>query len=270
MSPQFWAPDGWAWGIVKIRDHPGLRYGVVSPNGMSAGEIVIMTGHGETAEGWFETARWLVDQDYSVWVLEAAGQGGSGRYGEPRDVAQAPDFTADMDGVRALVAGIIRPKTRNPVSVIASGAAAPAAIAALSHGMPAWALILSAPGDGAFPAGGAGWSRPKSTTGLTVRQREQLGWMIANPDLRMGGAARTWRTAWARLAEETRSPVIRARFAGQVLIVGPRAAAADCAGFRQCETRQIASNVPYQVASDSIVEAWRRAVLDGLMPDHAP
>ena len=194
MSPQFWAPDGWAWGIVKIRDHPGLRYGVVSPNGMSAGEIVIMTGHGETAEGWFETARWLVDQDYSVWVLEAAGQGGSGRYGEPRDVAQAPDFTADMDGVRALVAGIIRPKTRNPVSVIASGAAAPAAIAALSHGMPARALILSAPGDGAFPAGGAGWSRPKSTTGLTVRQREQLGWMIVNPDLRMGGAARTWRT----------------------------------------------------------------------------
>jgi len=270
LSRQFWAPDGWGWGVVQITDRPPLRYGVVTPPGMSAGQIIIMTGYGETAEGWFETARFLVDNDYSVWVLEAAGQGGSGRYGEPHDQGQAPDFTADIEGVRALSAKVIRPKATSPISLIASGTAAPAAIEALSQGLPAKALILSFPEDVAVPAGGGGWTRPTNLSALNLRQREQLGWMIANPDLRMGAPNRQWRTAWAQAQASAVSPVVRARLSGQVLVVSPTARPLDCSGFRQCKTRQIAANVPYQLADNATLAVWRRAVLEGLDADHAP
>ncbi|MEI7932687.1 MAG: alpha/beta hydrolase, partial [Alphaproteobacteria bacterium] len=130
LSAKYWAPEGWGWGVLRVNGKPSLRYGVASPPGMSAGQIIIMTGYGETAEGWFETARFLVDKDYSVWVLEAAGQGGSDRYDGPRDQGQAPDFEADVEGVRALSAAVIRPRPSAPISVIASGTAAPAAITA--------------------------------------------------------------------------------------------------------------------------------------------
>lgn len=270
LSRQFWAPDGWAWGVVQIKGRPSLRYGVVTPPGMSAGQVIIMTGYGETAEGWFETARFLVDHDYSVWVLEAAGQGGSGRYGAPHDQGQAPDFTADIEGVRALSAAVIRPRSTSPVSLIASGTAAPAAIVALSQGLSARALILSSPGDAAVPRGAGGWTRPANLSALSLRQREQLGWMIANPDLRMGGPNQQWRTAWSQAQANAVSPVVRARFSGDVLVVSPTAKPLHCSGFRQCKTRQIAASVPYQLADDATLQAWRRAVLEGLGADHGP
>ena len=30
LSPRFWAPDGWAWGLLKVGDAPAQRYGVSS------------------------------------------------------------------------------------------------------------------------------------------------------------------------------------------------------------------------------------------------
>ncbi|MEI7932957.1 MAG: hypothetical protein WCI21_07885 [Alphaproteobacteria bacterium] len=136
--------------------------------------------------------------------------------------------------------------------------------------MPARALILSGPGDTSVPAGAAGWTRPADLSAMSQRQREQLGWMIANPDLRMGAPNRQWRTAWAQAQTNAQSPVIRARFSGQVLVISPAAGPLDCTGFVHCHTRAIAAQTPYQMADDSTLNAWRGLVLNALSADHAP
>ncbi len=268
LAPRFWAPDGWAWGLVRMRGKPALRYGVVAPPGMNAGQVVIMTGYGETAEGWFETARDLVARDYSVWVIEAAGQGGSGRYKAPRDLGRAPDFEADIDCVRALVGGIMRPKAGESISLIASGAAAPAAIAAVARGLPVRNLVLSHPGDAAVPAGQAGWVRPKDTASMTQRQRDQLGWVLANPDLRMGGPTPGWRAAWSSLNSQTASAGFRSRVKAEVTILSPDAKSRDCAGFIHCRPDAIASIPAYQLGEDSARQTWLVALLSAVAPDH--
>ena len=268
LSPRYWAPDGWGWGVVRLRGKPALRYGVAAPPGMSTGEVIIMTGYGETAEGWFETARDLVALNYSVWVIEAAGQGGSGRYKLPRDLGRAQDFEADIEGVRALTVGVIRPKPSRPVTLIASGSAAPAAIAALARGLPAASLILSAPGDAAVPKSAGPWVRPADPSALTVRQRAQSGWMIANPDLRMGGPSPGWRTAWSKLASETSASVTRVRINSQVLVLTPEASAQGCASFKHCRLVAITARGPYLLEADTAHGAWLSAVLSALAGDH--
>ena len=78
LAERFYPPEGWAWGFVRIGEAPDQRYGVAAPNGVPRAEILILPDYGETAETWFETVRDLNHRGFAVWVLEGAGQGGSG------------------------------------------------------------------------------------------------------------------------------------------------------------------------------------------------
>ncbi|MCC7265923.1 MAG: alpha/beta hydrolase [Caulobacteraceae bacterium] len=194
-------PEGWAWGFLQVGEAPVQRYGVAAPPGAPRGEILILPDPGDSAEMWFETARDLGLRGHTVWVLEAPGQGGSGRYGLSGPPRGAAGEEA-VRGVRAMLDGVIRPESR-PVAVLADRRAAAVALAALA-GRPAAGLILSAPapeGEGGLAGrlgiGGEGWSRrtpddvADKLTHDAARGGVRNAWKLANPDLRRPAAPLT-------------------------------------------------------------------------------
>ena len=221
LGPRFWAPEGWAWGLIKLGDAPAQRYGVSSTATAPKASILILTGYGETAEAWFETARDLNALGYSVWVLERAGQGGSERYTGPRDLVNVPDFDGDIATTKTLARAIAQGSDA-PLVVLGSGVGGLVAVATIERGAPVDALVLSAPdlkpagglsdwqgrlakvGLGRLPPGpGYGWDREgpdafkAGLTGDRFRGAVQKQWQTANPDLRMGQPSLGWRAAFA-------------------------------------------------------------------------
>ncbi len=221
LSPRFWAPDGWAWGLLKVGDAPAQRYGVSSTPITPQAQILILSGYGESAEVWFETARDLNVRGYSVWVLERSGQGGSERYVQPRDLGHAPSFKDDIAAVKTLSRMITAAAPDAPLILMGHAEGALVAIAAVEQGAPAEGLILSSPalagdglvdssrtwlvrvGLGRLPSGwGQGWKRyapDARARGLTAdrwRGAVQLAWQTTNPDLRMGGKSLGWLAAF--------------------------------------------------------------------------
>lgn len=217
LSPRFWAPEGWAWGLLKIGDAPAQRYGVSSTPITPQAQVLILTGYGESAEVWFETARDLNARGYSVWVLERAGQGGSERYVLPRDLGHVPDFRTDIRAVKTLARMMIASAPGAPIIILGHADGGLVAIAAVEQGAPAEGLILSSPsfagadpvdsgkaalvraGLGRLPAAmNTGWSREgpdaraQGLTGDVWRGAVGKAWQTANPDLRMGGPSLGW------------------------------------------------------------------------------
>ncbi len=241
LGPRFWAPEGWAWGLIGVGDAPVQRYGVSSTVGTPRGNILILSDDREIAEAWFETARDLNTMGYSVWVLERAGQGGSARYsGGPRDLIHAPTFDDDVAATKALARSIVTADSETPLTVVGQGVGALIALRAVQTGAPAAALVLSSPnlkpdgalpgwpqwlmklGAGRLPAGvGQGWKRegPDDFKAGRTQDRQrgavQLAWQTANPDLRMGGHSLGWTAGFAALAKaaegrlsSTRTPTL--------------------------------------------------------------
>lgn len=222
LSPRFWPPEGWAWGVIAVGEAPAQRYGVSSTAGAPAANILILAGYGESAEAWFETARDLNARGYGVWVLERTGQGGSARHVLPRDLGHAPDFEGDIAAVKALARMIRQASPETPLVVLGHSVGGLVALAAAEGGLPADSLILSAPafaegaapswlvkaGLGRLPARwGEGWTREGPdgrAQGLTTdrwRGAVVRAWQTANPDLRMGGQSLGWRAAFAETSE---------------------------------------------------------------------
>lgn len=270
LAPRFWAPQGWSWGLIKLKGEPAMRYGVAAPGGADKGDLVILTGHGETAEGWFETVRALVGEGYTVWVLESVGEGGSARYRAPRDLAYAPDFDANIDGLRALAAQVVRGGNKRPLFILASGSAAPAALAAVARGLPAKTVILSSPlgAEAANALSGERWHRPAEDADLRPRPAAQQAWMLANPDLRMAGVTRGWKRAYGKLLKATTATAARASVGARVLILAPDPAPDACAALAACRTLAIDADGPYPLAADPARSAWFSAVTGALAPDH--
>jgi lysophospholipase len=217
LGPRFWAPEGWAWGLVKVGEAPAQRYGVSSTSITPQAQILILSGYGESAEAWFETARDLNALGYSVWVLERAGQGGSERYVLPRDLGHAPGFEDDIAAVRVVARMMTTGVPETPLIILGHSVGGLVAVAALEQGALAQGLILSAPafaapdavgdsrawlvkaGLGRLPAHwDFGWSRggpDGRALGLTSDARRggvQMAWQTANPDLRIGGQSLGW------------------------------------------------------------------------------
>ena len=171
LGERFLPPQGWAWGLIQTGTEPPIRYGVAAPPVRPRGDVLILCGYGESAEAWFEPARDLVAAGYAVWIMDAAGQGGSGRYARPHDLGHAPDFRAEGRGLSVMTRVIGRPAV-----LIAQSTAAPTALTALSAGLRVRAAVLSAPVlDAAEPPLNAG----DSAQAASVMDRVKLGWIRA-------------------------------------------------------------------------------------------
>ncbi|MBU4436052.1 MAG: alpha/beta hydrolase, partial [Alphaproteobacteria bacterium] len=121
IAPRFYAPDNWAWGYVRVGAGRIQRYGVSAPPVAPRAIVLILTGYAEPAEKWFETARRLNTDGYTVWVLERQGQGGSERATPWRDLGHADSFEPDVAAVRALINVVVRPKGDAPLVVLGHG-----------------------------------------------------------------------------------------------------------------------------------------------------
>lgn len=258
LGPGFWPPEGWAWGLIKVGDAPAQRYGVSGPTGTPRANILILTGYGETAEVWFETARDLNAAGYSVWVLERAGQGGSERYAGPRDLIHVPSFDGDIASVKALARTIVQGAPETPLAIVGYDVGALVALSAVQSGAPARSLVLESPdlepdggpaalpgwllkiGLGRIPAGwGQGWNREGPDAfkaGLTrdlLRGGVQKAWQTANPDLRMGGRTLGWNAAFkatSKTAGENLNPL-----KAKVYVTGPVGGKHADEGERACK-----------------------------------
>ena len=266
LSPRFWPPEGWAWGLLQISGKPALRYGVAAPRGASIGHVIILPSYGETAEGWFETTRALIDRGYTVWILEAAGQGGSGRYVAARRHGHAPDFEADIVALPALDRIIVRPGKAEPVTILASGLSDLVALAALERGYRPTRLILSDP-QGSIPDRRP-WKRQDASANRTARRRASDSWSLANPDLRIGGPSR----GWVRAREKLQAEVMASSFAkvtSPVQVISPVSSRFPCAGLPRCRETIIPANEAYPFAPDAARDLWLGAVFQSLAWDEA-
>lgn len=283
LGPGFWAPEGWAWGLIGVGDAPVQRYGVSSTVGTPRANILVLTGQGETAEVWFETVRELNAAGYTVWVLERAGQGGSARYGGPHDLIHTPTFDDDIAAVRALTRTLVQGSPETPVILLGAGMGGLVALRAAQQGATADGLVLSAPdlqpdgaldgwqawlakiGLGAAPQGfGAGWKRDapdafaRGLTGDRARGGLQTAWQTANPDLRMGGVSLGWRAAFAEAAAAAVEGVAATRTPTLLLAPSGGEGEAVCSALPTCRTAALsgAKALPH-LDRPAVRTAWR-------------
>jgi lysophospholipase len=302
LDVRFQPPAGWAWGYVKVGDDLVQRYGVSAPHGAPRGQVLILPGYGESAEGWFETARDLNDRDYVVWILERQGQGGSERATPWRDLGHATSFAPDVTATRAMVKAVIRPRGQDPFVILGAGDGGLVALRALEEGLQADGAILSSPNFDVAdpprakgeliriarwtrglklgflrPPGQAGWKREGPdgvAAGLThdrARGAVQSAWQLANPDLRMGAPSLAWYAAFYDAVDATGRDLKRVRAPVLMLDAGldvkalPQPQSAVCKALPRCvETRYPKARHALHLETDSVRLPWLKAVEDVL------
>jgi lysophospholipase len=304
LDGRFQPPAGWAWGYVTVGDNLIQRYGVSAPPGGPRGQILILPGYGESAEGWFETARDLNARGYTVWILERQGQGGSERATPWRDLGHAASFAPDVTATKAMVKAVIRPPVggKDPFVILGAGDGGLVTLRALEEGLRADAAILSSPNfDLADPPraktdlirlarwargfklgfmrypGQPGWKREgldgfgARLTHDRARGAVQQAWELANPDLRMGAPSLAWYAAFYDAVDATgrdlkrvETPVVLLD-AGQDVKALPQPQSAVCATLPRCvETRWPKARHALHLETDSVRGPWLDAIDDTL------
>lgn len=296
VPPNAWAPEGWAWGAIRVGKAPELRYGVAAPSGRPRGHVLFVTGYGEPAEVYFEIARSLLGRGWAVWVLEPHGQGGSGRFRGPRDVGRSAGFDVDADAVRMMAARVIRPRIGESLVLAGGDTGALPVLLALQAGAPEasgaflWSPDLAAVADprpahwltrgglGLLRADGQAWTRP--TGDMTRPSRRSAAWQTANPDLRLGGPGYSWLKAEAEAAGAAADPAALKQIERRVVVYarsGDGPAASACQAMPDCRLLPAPAGGAIHLSDDRAVrQAWTNALTTFLeavaapSADHAP
>lgn len=280
LGPRFFPPEGWGFGVLALPGAPPIRYGAVAPDVPPRADVVILPAYGESVEVYYETARDLTARGYAVWVLDAAGQGGSERFPGAVDLGRSNGFGVDAAALDGLLAQVVRPGAGRPVVVAASGSSALTALLAAEHGhapldgLFLWDPAFAPPADAARAAqmtrwrlgglradGGSAWVRP--TRDLGGRATLPAAWQLADPDLRMGGPAWEWIAAEAEAQRETLDPGRKPSLRAPVLIQAVRDARVDrlCAGVPRCQVLEVPPEpLPRHLAADAVRNAWLAAL----------
>ena len=271
-----------------------MRYGVGVQPKATRGAVLILPGYAEPAEAWFETARELIGAGYSVWVLDLAGQGGSGRWLSPPDKAHLPSMQPNLDAVRLMVSEVVRPAPGTPFVLIGSGLGGQVALRGAAAGLPELdAVILSAPSlsasplsvpwpfqngvmaqgarlvglDGRYAPGQGEWRAEASRTAPAgSRAAVPQAWMRPNPHLRTGGATWGWIRAYGASLAATLSPSTLQAVTVPVLMFdaggGPGRAA--CQALKACRYAPVPAGTPPHLLEGARRDAWAEAV-DGFI-----
>jgi len=290
LGTRHFPPPGWTWGWLPASDAPVVRYGVGTPLRASRGAVLILPGFVEPAEVWFETASELIGEGYTVWLLDLAGQGGSGRWSAPRDRAHLPSMAVNVSALATTVDEVIRPSQAEPLLLIGSDLGAQVAVLGLSQGLTGVdGLILSAPSlsdmppglrerppplwtarlasraglGGRYAFGQGGWSAGASRDApVGSRAATPQAWMRANPELRTGGVTWGWLNAYTDAVRLVRSPQTLGRIGVSVLMLdgGTSEARAVCDRLADCLHVELGAGSPPHLREDPSREVWRRAV----------
>lgn len=298
LAPRFYPPAGWAWGYVRVGDGRVQRYGVSAPSVGPRATLLILTGYGEPAETWFETARQLNEYGYAVWILERQGQGGSERATPWRDLGHADSLDPDVAAVRALVKVVIRPRGDTPLLLLGHADGGLVALRAAQTGPIADGIVLSSPAFARadLPAatspigqlavwarrlklgwakipGQPGWQRETPAamgrTSDSARGVVRQAWLTANPDLRMGGPSLGWLATFLEGADQVqaaaghvRAPVLLLH-GGRDRIAPPQRAIRACQAMVTCrDIRFPAGHHELHMESDAIRDVWMSLIHD--------
>lgn len=216
--------------------------------------MLILPGYGQAAEDQYRLARALIAERFVVWVLDGAGQGGSGRSSGTRDLGQVSDFNPDLAALKAMIERVVPNDTPGPLILVAQGEAAPIALRRLQLSAAATGVVLLDPGQsdpiaGPPPSdqaiawarrvglghlrasGGAPWRGDAPEIGAALAPATHRAWRAANPDLRMGGPSYDWLAAYHALNAQ-----VQAQGLGGVgivsLVLGPAQSSKASADLR--------------------------------------
>jgi lysophospholipase len=286
LQSRFYPPQSWAWGRLAVEGAPPIRYGVASPDRAARAQVLILPDAGEPAEAWFETASDLVGRNCVVWVVDWAGQGGSGRWWAAGDRTYVPSMDLDLAAIRKMVGEVVRPPSGPPLVLMGDGLGAQLALRALSAGLPGVqgavlgdpmlsprTVVLPGPIDG---QAGAEWAARLGLGRLLApgehawRETDARGhgrgavgqaWMRANAPLRAGGASLGWLAAYNRSVAAARDPQALARIGVPVLILAQPGAAAQsrgaCRAIRGCRFEPLGVKGPApHLAADPVRRRW--------------
>jgi lysophospholipase len=276
LTPRFYAPRGWTWGVLKLKDGTVLRYGVASPSIVPRGDVLLIADRAEPMEVWFETANDLIDRGYTVWALEPGGAKSAS--------ALDPANGAFSD----MIGAVIRPHRK--LVVVAQGLGATLSIRGLSEGdvgRVAGAVLAS---PALTPAAiDLGASPNQVQTAAEWATRFKLGWLVLPGDgqPRLGpaplgldphraGLAAAWRRSdpslkpkrttlgwvWgydqgirsAQAPEAAGAPVIMAATASD------QRAAWACKGLKTCTLWAIPTSAPH-LARNEVRKLWLQQIV---------
>lgn len=103
LQKRFTKPEAWRWGVFE-RNGRKVRYGFAQVDNQNpAANVFILPGLSEFPEKYFETARNLLEQNMSVWVIDWAGQGKSSRYLKNRYKRHSGGFQAYIQDLHYLM-----------------------------------------------------------------------------------------------------------------------------------------------------------------------
>ncbi|ESQ75444.1 hypothetical protein [Asticcacaulis sp. AC402] len=247
LSPQYFPPQGFVWGAYRSKGLPEARYGVASPPINPKAQVLILADADYPAESYFEVMRQLLDAGYGVWLFEAPGQGGAGRYllqNEAVFVAGSKDTQVSATG---FINDIVKPTPEKPLFVVGTGYSAVNSLA-LSTVLKSDAVggfVGYDPYVGGDIAKGTVWHRedvPNSYWGKIGQD-----WQMSNPDLRLRVKSENWqkqvKKAYADLNGLHLPVVALKRRPAAVLVIAPKseptgeanAASNLCARLPRCE-----------------------------------
>ena len=290
LQSRFYPPPGWTWGRLQVEGAPVVRYGVGVQAKASRGAVLILPGYGEPAEAWFETASGLIGEGYAVWIMDLAGQGGSGRWLSETDKGHLPSMQPNLDALRLMVAEVIRPGPGTPFVLIGSNLGGQVALRGAAAGLPELdALILSTPSlsdtplavpapfqsgllaqgatliglDGRFATGQGPWRSDRSRAAPAgTREATPQAWMRANPDLRTGGVTWGWIRAYGASVSAARAEATLKAVSVPVLMfdAGGGAGRRACNIISACRFAPVPPGAPPHLAEGPVREAWLTAI----------
>jgi len=233
LEERFMEPEGWRWHGFTRSSKNGerrLRFGSVSPKDSTpSATIICLPGLSEFAEKYYETARWAVANNYSFWVLDWFGQGGSGRYLTNPHKRHAVDFQDDVDDLHYFLseyvkhASVSTDKGRIPFAMLAHSmggniglhylAQNPDVFACATFSAPMFGIkdfdpyplyaarglstFLNAVAGRSYAFGAGDWTPdggldPAKLSSDPVRQILLREWFTANKDLQVGFVTFGW------------------------------------------------------------------------------
>ncbi|WKL56652.1 alpha/beta fold hydrolase [Asticcacaulis sp. ZE23SCel15] len=262
LSPQYFPPAGFVWSGFKSGNLPEARYGVAAPPTNPRADILIVADARFPAEAYFELARDLISLNYTVWIYEAPGQGGSGRYFLQGDKIHTPDFDYSVQAVEDLVSKVIRPSSGRPIYIVGTGTGALTALSIDPKTIPIGGVIAYSPylrPPESPPTVWRGENVPSDEWAQTAHK-----WQRANPDLRLREVSQTWQTEMDKAVGKVTSPGLkglsfRQEAPRRLIITGEEAAPPNdpgriCAGIKICSFKRIFKNKDLSAEINKFIE----------------
>lgn len=219
---RFLPPEAIVWSHFRNADGANIRYSHVPVAGGAKATALVVTGHTEFGEKYFELMRELHSRGIEIWQMDWRGYGGSDHYSEERERASSLGIAHDIGDLHQFATEVVKPSSGSVFLVAHSmggnislrylydhpdtfafaviGSPFLSMGAGSAQALPDWVVRGVIWGSCLFGlcdswAKGSGPWADKTEKGLShdpERSEVQRNWFRANPALRVGGVTNRW------------------------------------------------------------------------------